>query len=202
MPQDAKKLPQFFDHRIGEGQVAGPVSMAAVQPHRPKTCPVGSLDVRFRGISDHHRLACGHRQDVARSVEDPGFRLVTVSCSLRGGHWFDPSIVHPAQRPVVIMQPAVAVAEVPRARARRATCRPAGRGAWLRTPRFRRSGPTPGGACRTGRRAATGPARRHRPAARLCRRDPGPRRPAGSGHRAAPATPAVCPSSDRQARCP
>jgi hypothetical protein len=27
--------------------------------------------------------------------------------SHRGGHWFDPSIAHPVQRPVVIFQPAV-----------------------------------------------------------------------------------------------
>ena len=34
-------------------------------------------DVRFRGISDHHHLARGHRQGVACALEDPGFRLVT-----------------------------------------------------------------------------------------------------------------------------
>lgn len=75
LPQEAKKLSQFFDDRIGTGQVAGPVSMSAVQPHRPEACTLGPLDVGFRGVSDHHRLACGNRKGVARALEDPGSGL-------------------------------------------------------------------------------------------------------------------------------
>lgn len=39
---------------------------------------MGPLNVSFRGVSDHHRLARGHRKGVARSLEDPGCRLVTA----------------------------------------------------------------------------------------------------------------------------
>ena len=85
---------------------------------------------------------------------------------------------------------------------RRAKGRPPVPGAGLRTARSRRSGPNPGEACRTGRLAAGGPARRRTPAARRCRRAPERRRPAGSGRRAAPATPAVYLSRGRQARYP
>ena len=76
------------------------------------------------------------------------------------------------------------------------------RGARLRTPRSRRSGPNPGEAFHIGRRAASGPARHHTPAVRRCRRGPEQRRPAGSRRRATPATLAVDPSRDRQPRCP
>jgi hypothetical protein len=60
-------LSQFFDNRIGTGEVAGPIPVVAVQPYRPKSGPVGSPGVGFRGISDHHRLARGHRQGVAHA---------------------------------------------------------------------------------------------------------------------------------------
>ena len=83
-----------------------------------------------------------------------------------------------------------------------ATCRSLVRGAWLRTLRFRRSGPNPGEACRTGRRAASWPARRHTPATRLCRPGPERRRQAGSGRPAMPATPAAYLQRDHQAQNP
>ena len=81
-------------------------------------------------------------------------------------------------------------------------CRSHVRGVRLRIPRFRRSGPNPGEACRIGRRAATGLARRHTPATRLCRQGPERRRRAGSGRRATPAIPAAYLLRDRQARKP
>ena len=86
--------------------------------------------------------------------------------------------------------------------ARRTTCRSPVRGARLRTPRFRRSGPNPGEACRTGRRAASGTARRRTPATRLCRPGPERRRQAGSGRPATPATLVAYLRRDHQARNP
>ena len=86
--------------------------------------------------------------------------------------------------------------------ARWATCPSPVHGARLRTPSFRRSGPNRGEACRTGRRAASGPARRHRPATRLCRQGPEQRRQAGSRRRATPATPAAYRLRDHQTRNP
>ena len=69
------------------------------------------------------------------------------------------------------------------------------RGARLRTPRS--AGPARTRRGRPRRQAAgAGPARRHTPAARRCRRGPEQRRPAGSRHRATPATLAVYPSRD------
>jgi hypothetical protein len=83
-----------------------------------------------------------------------------------------------------------------------ATGRPPGCAGRPRTPRFRRSGPNPGEAGRTGRWAASGSARRRRPATRLFRQARELRRRAGSRRRATPATRAAGPPRDRQARNP
>jgi hypothetical protein len=69
--------------------------------------------------------------------------------------------------------------------AARSRCRRAG---WPRIPRFRRSGRSRAGACRTGRGSWAGPARRNAPSTRWRRHRREPRRPAGSGRPAAQAT--------------
>lgn len=41
--------------RTRTDEVAGPFSMIAVQPHRPKACPMGPLNVGFRSVPTPHR---------------------------------------------------------------------------------------------------------------------------------------------------
>jgi hypothetical protein len=157
----------------------------------PRDGPVGRRPAR-QSRPNANQNACGTL--AVKMPATPGYGRPRRPGQLRGSAQTRPRIEHFSERPVVSVTGLVIRRAVDR--------RTPGPAARPRSPRSRRSGPSPAGADRTGRSGAAGFARRRTPAARRCHRCPERRRRAGSGRRGAQATPAAYLPPGRLARNP